>query len=329
MRYFLGADVGATKTHVLIAAETGQAIGFGQSGPGNHETVGYAGLQKALCMATGQALAMAQLSKDQIAGAGFGVAGFDWPSEKEPTLRAIDILGLTGPIEAVNDTLIGLVAGSVEGWGIALVSGTGCNCWGWDRTRQRTGQVTGGSLMMGEAAGASELVRKAIQMVAYEWTRRGPATQLTPAFIKHTGAHSLPDLLHGLTEERLELTNTAAPLVFAIAAAGDPVAIEVIRWAGCELGELANAVIRQLNFEGLIFDIVLVGSLFNGGSLLIEPMQATIHSLAPAAHLVRLEALPVVGAVLLGMEQTRMETITIRSRLIASTQRLWQDSKNR
>ena len=44
MRYYLGADVGATKTHVLIADDCGQAVGFGQSGPGNHESVGYGGL---------------------------------------------------------------------------------------------------------------------------------------------------------------------------------------------------------------------------------------------------------------------------------------------
>ena len=79
MRYFLGADIGASKTHILIADETGQAVGFGQAGPGNHETVGYDGLRAALRTATDQALTMAQITKAQIAGAGFGVAGYDFP----------------------------------------------------------------------------------------------------------------------------------------------------------------------------------------------------------------------------------------------------------
>jgi len=65
---------------------------------------------------------------------------------------------------------------------------------------------------------------------------------------------------------------------------------------------MANAVIRQLGFEGLEFDVVLVGSMFEGGSLLIEPMQQTIHSLAPGARLLRLTVTPVIGAVLLGMQ---------------------------
>ena len=44
MRYFLGADLGATKTHTLIVDENGNMLGFGESGPGNHETVGYDGM---------------------------------------------------------------------------------------------------------------------------------------------------------------------------------------------------------------------------------------------------------------------------------------------
>jgi len=326
--YFLGADVGSSKTHVLIADEHGHALGFGQSGPGNHETVGYAGLQEALSLATYKALAMAGLTKDQITGAGFGVSGFDWSSEKGPTLRAIEALGLTVPVAAVNDALIGLLAGSEEGWGVAVVAGTGCNCRGWDRARQHEGQVTGGGLMMGEAAGGGELVARAVQAVAHSWTGRGPATQLAAAFIQYTSARDLADLVQGLTARRISLTAAAAPLVFEVAAAGDPVAIDVIHWAGRELGELANAVIRQLDFEALVFHVVLVGSLFNGGSLLLGPMRATIHAVAPGAHFVRLEAPPVVGAALLGMEQAGVNSAALRIPLAASTRHLLLGSHN-
>ena len=52
----------------------------------------------------------------------------------------------------------------------------------------------------------------------------------------------------------------------------------------------------------LAFEVVLVGSMFDGGPLLIEPMRENIVSFAPGARLVRLSAPPVTGAVLLGME---------------------------
>ncbi len=300
--YFLGADVGSTKTHVVIADGAGRVLGFGEGGAGNPDNVGYEGLSRTLELAARSALQRAGVTIDQIAGAGFGVSGLDYPSQKAPTLQAIGVLGLRAPIEAVNDALIGLVAGASDGWGVAIVSGTGCNCWGWDRNR-RQGQVTGSGWQMGEYAGSIELAMRAVQLVAYEWTRRGPATQLTPALIQYMGAADVVDMLHGLATDRLRIDAAAAPLIFDVAAQGDAVAIDLIRWAGRELGELAKAVIRQLDFEALEFDVVLLGSMFNGGSLLIEPLRESIAELAPGARLVRLQTLPVVGAVLLGMEQ--------------------------
>jgi N-acetylglucosamine kinase-like BadF-type ATPase len=313
--YFLGADVGSTKTHVLIADEAGRAVGLGEGGAGNPDNVGYEGLRRTLEIATRSAMQQAGIAIEQISGAGFGVSGLDYPSQKAPTLQVIAELGLCAPTEAVNDALIGLVAGATDGWGIAVVSGTGCNCWGWDRNR-RQGQVTGGGWQMGEYAGSIELASRAVQLVAYEWTRRGPATQLTPALIRYLGASDVVDMLHGLASGRLDIDAAAAPLIFEVAAQGDAVAIDLIHWAGRELGELAKAVIRQLNFEALEFDVVLLGSMFNGGSRLSDPMRESIAELAPGARLVRLQTLPVVGAVLLGMEQAHWPiTAEIRAEL--------------
>jgi N-acetylglucosamine kinase-like BadF-type ATPase len=303
--YFLGVDVGATRTRALVADEHGLTAGVGQAGPGNHETVGYDGMRRALESALDQALDRAGIGRGQIAGSGFGVAGYDWPSEREPTLACIELLGLDTPLEAVNDTILGLLAGSDDGWGVAVVSGTGCNCRGWDRAR-REGRVTGNGLWMGEAAGASELMFKVVQALAHEWTRRGPSSALTPALLRHTGARSLDDLLEGLVMNRIALDASAAPLVFQVAAAGDPVAVDLVHWAGRELGEMANAVIRQIDLLDLEFDVILTGSMFEGGPLLVEPMRDTIHALAPRARLVRLAAPPVTGAVLLGMDQAGM-----------------------
>jgi N-acetylglucosamine kinase-like BadF-type ATPase len=277
-------------------------VGFGESGPGNHEIVGYDGLRRVIGNAADQALAAAKLSWREIAGAGFGVAGYDWPSERQPTRQAIRLLGLEAPIEAVNDALIGLLAGSPEGWGVAVVSGTGCNCHGWDRSRRMVGQAIGAGSMVGEGAGASELVGKAVEAIAHEWTRRGPATRLSQALVQHTGARDLADLIEGLVMERITLCAGDAPLVFQVASEGDPVALGLIRWAGRQLGELAKGVIRQLGFERLAFDVVLVGSMYDGSPLLARTLRRSIHSLAPRARLVRLSVPPVVGAVLLGME---------------------------
>lgn len=317
--YFLGVDIGGTKSHALIADAAGRAVGFGEAGPGNYEDVGYEGLAATLAAVTERALADAGLTKAQIAGAGFGIAGYDWPSQREAHLAAIRPLGLDkARLELVNDTIIGLLAGAPSGWGIAIIAGTRANCWGWDPQR-RIGRLTGYGWRMAEVAGGLELVGKAVQAVALEWTRRGPATRLTQYFIEFTGSRNVEDLLEGLSLERLQLDATAAPLVFRAAAEGDLVALETILWAGRELGSLAVGVIRQLNFEALTFDAVLVGSLYKGSPLLVEAMRQTIHTVAPGARFMPLSAPPVVGGVLLGMEQAGLDAPAFRETLIQST----------
>lgn len=315
--YFLGVDVGATKTHALVSDETGRVTGFGESGPGNHELVGYDGLSRALQDAVSRALNGAGVPSELVAGAGFGIAGYDWPSERQATLEAVATLGLGAPVDVVNDTLIGLMAGAAAGWGVGVVAGTGCNCCGWDRSR-RAAQVTGHGWWMGEGAGASELVWYAQCAVSRAWSRRGPATQLTQAFTEHCGASGTDDLLEGLCQGRYQLAADAAPLIFQAAIEGDEAAQGAITWAGRELGGLAAGVIRKLELGALEFDVVLVGSLYDGGPMLVEPMRHVIHQAAPQARLVRLTAPPAVGGVLLGMERAGLPTACLREKLIES-----------
>ena len=322
IRYFLGIDIGGTKSHALIADESGQVVGFGTGAAGNHEVVGYAGLRERLTEITDQALDAAGITRAEIAGAGFGVAGYDWPSELAPTLEAIAVLKLpaqaAGKIEVVNDTIIGLVAGAEAGWGVALVAGTSNNCWGWD-AQHRIGRVTGNGTMFGEYGGAGELVMKALAAVVAAWTRRGPATALTDTFVRLCGATSDADLLEGLSQGLYDIEASAAPLVFEAAQAGDGVAHEAIRWTAQELGSLAVGVIRQLGLEQEAFDIVQVGSLYKGGALFTDPLYAAVHEIAPGARFVPLTVPPVVGAALLGMQQVGPVSPAVRQTLIDST----------
>jgi N-acetylglucosamine kinase-like BadF-type ATPase len=306
-RFLLGADLGGTKTHVMIADEGGRVAGFGEAGPGNHEAVGYEGFKDNLHAAAAAALRSSGLRADQISGSGFGVAGYDWPSEKEPTLDVIRTLGLGGSIGLVNDTELGILAGSPRRWGVAVVSGTGCNCRGWDETRSRFGRVTGGGLEFGENAGSSELMFKVCNTLGKAWTGAGPATALADAFCARFGAPDLAALLQGLICHEFSISAADAPLVFEVARGGDPVAVDLVRWAGHELGEMACAVIRQLHFECREFDLVQIGSMFDGSALLSDEMKKVVHSEAPGANFIRLHEPPVMGAVLLGMEAAGLE----------------------
>jgi N-acetylglucosamine kinase-like BadF-type ATPase len=312
MRYFLGLDVGGTKTHALIASERGEALGFSEAGSGNHQSVGYDGLRDVLQATVGQAIRQAGLSIEQIAGAGFGVGGYDWPSQLQAHLAAIAPLGLECPFEVANDSIIGLMAGASRGWGLVLIAGTGNNCRGRDKNG-REARITGEGGRFGEFGGAGEMVERAIQAISHEWTRRGPKTALTQMFIEMTGAKDLDALIEGIDLDCYHPDASWAPALFAAAQKGDGVAREIVAWSGHESGESACAVIRQLQIENEEFDVILVGSVFAGGELYISPLRTTIHRLAPKARLVKLEAPPVVGGVVRGMQKTGVAERTTKT----------------
>jgi N-acetylglucosamine kinase-like BadF-type ATPase len=315
---FLGVDVGSTKTHALIANDLGQVLGFSEGGSGNHQSVGYDGLRDVLLATVDGALTQAGLGIEQIAGAGFGIGGYDWPSQLPAHLEAIEPLGLKCPLEVANDSIVGLMAGASQGWGLVLIAGTGNNCRGRDRSG-REGRITGEGGRFGEFGGAVEMVERAIQQISYEWTRRGPRTALTRMFMERAGADSLDSLIEGIDLGRYRPDAGWAPGIFEAARAGDAIAREIVAWSGRESGESACGVIRQLRIENEAFDVILAGSVFAGGDLYIGPLQNAIHKLAPKARLVKLEAPPVVGGVVLGMQKVGLQTASIHGKLVAST----------
>ncbi len=323
MKYFLGVDVGGTKTHALIADETGQALGFATGGPGNWEGVGYPGLTRVVSDVACRAARAVGIGLEQIAGAGLGIGGYDWPSERQAHLDAIAAAGLRCPLEIVNDATLGILAGTSAGWGVSVVAGTGCNARGWNQERTCEGRaVGGGSWWSGEYAGGFDIVARAMQAVTFEWLKRGPATALTPAFIEHFQARDLADLVEGVYLQRYSFHSALVLMVFEIAKQGDEPACEVIRWAGRELGGLGVGVINQLGLQEQAFEVVLIGSLHDGHPLLGQTLRETILRVAPHARFVRLTVPPVVGGVLLGIEQGRLNGVGLREQLMDTTKEL-------
>jgi N-acetylglucosamine kinase-like BadF-type ATPase len=313
---FLGVDIGSSKSHALICDAGGRVLGVGQAGPGNHESVGVEGFRHALHTAVSRALATAELKPGAIAGAGFGIAGYDW-DEDTPMIQAqIGALGLAGPFEAVNDAGLGMLAGARAGWGLSIAAGTGVNGRGRGPDGQQA-RMTGNGTSFAETGGASELVFHAIGEIARAWTMRGPQTALTAAFVRVAGAKDAEDLLAGLARGRYHLPASAALRVFEAADAGDAVAARAIVWLGEGLGDLACGLIRQLDIAALSFDVVLSGSIFRGGPRVIEAMRGVVHRLAPRAEFTHLNAPPVSGAVLLAMQRAGVDFLPLRDTVIA------------
>ncbi len=321
MKYFLGIDVGSSKTHGLIADETGRCVGFGRAGGGNCQSVGYDGLIDVLQKSFEGAREMATVEKGQIAGAGFGVAGYDFPSDREGHLQAIATLGISGPVEVVNDGVNGLISGTSHGIGVNVTAGSSNNCRGRGKNGKE-GRIVGNGPLFGEYGGAYEIVLRAMQHVNYAWIKRAAPTALTKIFLEATGANDEMDLMEGLSNHRYHLFPFIAVEVINAARADDPAACEVMRWAGEELGWLAISVARQIDMENDEIEVVQSGTIFEAGGLIMQPMQDTILRHMPKAKLVRLEGPPVVGPLMLGMQMAGIDPYPLRKTLIESAKEL-------
>lgn len=321
MKYFLGIDVGSSKTHALIVDETGHCVGFGKSGGGNHQGVGYERLTEVLQESFARAHAMSGVDIAQVVGAGFGVAGYDFLSDREGHLQAIASLGLACPVEVVNDGMNGLLAGATRGVGVNVTAGSSNNCRGRGRNGKE-GRIVGNGIRFGEFGGALEIVERGLQMVSYAWIKRIPPTSLTKVFSDAVGAKDELDLLEGISNSRYHLYSFITIEIIKAAREGDTAALDVLRWAGEELGWLAVSVARQIEMENDEVEIIQSGSVFEAGELITQPMREIVIQHCPNAKLIRLDGPPVVGAVILGMEKVNFDGYAIRDHIVRTAKEI-------
>jgi N-acetylglucosamine kinase-like BadF-type ATPase len=258
-----------------------------------------------------------------IAAAGFGVAGYDFQSDRGGHLQAIGTLGLSCPLEVTNDGMNGLFAGATCGIGVNVTAGFSNNCRGRGRNGQE-GRIVGNGPAFGEYGGAIEIVGRGLQMVNYAWIKRIPPTQLTKIYMEAVDAKDEIDLMEGISNQRYHLFPELALEVIKAARKGDHAACEILQWAGEELGWLAVSVARQIEMEHEEVEIIQSGSVFRAGELITEPMRDLVLKHCPKAKLIRLDGPPAVGAVILGMEQVNFDGYAVRDNMVRTAKEIVQ-----
>jgi N-acetylglucosamine kinase-like BadF-type ATPase len=326
LRYYLGVDAGGTKTHALIADQTGRIHGAGRAGTGNWESVGLDGAARSLAHALDGALSSAGLRKADLRGAGYGLAGMDWPSDEPRLLPVLQNLELPGSHVLVNDAYVALRAGSDAGYGIAVISGTGVTIAGHNRAGEhfRTFALGGD---WGDFGSSSDVVALATRAIGYAYTGRGPATQLTERLLEHYQVRDTRDLVERITRGQAAPPNgKLAPVVFATAAAGDEVARAVLIEVGQELGRNAVAIARKLQMLDQSFDLVLAGGTFRDPyPLFRDALIELVRASAPHVQPMPLLSAPAIGAALLAMDAAGEAVgAQVRQRLIGEA-RQWPD----
>jgi N-acetylglucosamine kinase-like BadF-type ATPase len=303
----LGVDGGGTKTHAVLAAQDGTLLGLGRSGPSNWEDTGIDAAAAALKAAVREAFGHAHIEPAAVAGAVFGLAGVDFPSDEEKMSGIPLALRIHTPCRIVNDSFVALRAGANHPWGVVVIAGTGSVVAGRNPAGE-TARTLGLGPMFGDFGSGTDVSAEAITAVAAQLTGQGPRTLLTERLCAVTESASAMAFIEGVARGRIPNWGYSSTVVEA-ADAGDLVARRILEHAGSSLGDAAGHIARRLSMDGSEFEIVLTGGMFrNDSRILTSALEHTVKRCARFARLVRLEVPPVVGAVLLGLELIDLPT---------------------
>ena len=299
-RYVLAIDGGGTKTEGVLADRKGATVQRLIRGPSNYQATGAEAALAVWSEVLSVLLERAGASLDDLAAAGFGLSGWDRPRDEDTIRGLVARLALPCPVWMDNDTYLILRAGTADGVGVGIVSGTGANCAG-ENAAGRKHRVAGLGPEFGDLGGGTDIGVRGLQAAFRSIDGRGPATTLVERIVTRFRLDRLDDIVdYTLADSQASWSTTLiTPLVFDAAGAGDGPALEILEWAGRELGNAARAVARPLFAVDEAFPVVLGGSVLQKGSVdrMREALIAEVRVEFPAAQAVRLEARPVEGAV--------------------------------
>lgn len=303
----LALDGGNSKTDAAVVTTDGRILAR-QRGAGFRPNEG-----KASALAGVGALARSVLSESGLSRVTLlsaCLANSDLPQEDLEYSAWFAEQALADRITVRNDTFALLRSGTRARAAVTVVCGAGMNCAGVapDGSVVRFLALGG---FTGDWGGGGTLAREAMFFSMRDEDGRGGPTALTRAVAGHfgrTSVHQIAEALHLGEIDRSRL-HELVPVLFAVASAGDPIALSVVQRQADEVVAFAMAALRRLGLLEVDSEIVLGGGVLAAREVvLLEPILQAFAAKAPHASVTIPEIRPIVGAVLLGLENVLEST---------------------
>jgi N-acetylglucosamine kinase-like BadF-type ATPase len=298
---YLGIDGGGSHTVALLADANGVTLGRGESGPCNLQAVGAERVLRALDDAVTSAFRAANLPRSAVTAACLGLAGSDRDDARRVLLDWAARVNLAARVELTSDVALLLAAGTPQGWGLAVVAGTGSIAYG--RTSDnRVSRAGGWGHLLGDEGSGYALVLDALRAVARAADGRGPATRLSDSLLAALNLaqpQQMVSALHGGAWDRSALA-ALAPRVVEAADAGDEVASDILEQGAQDLALAAAAVACSLRLTGPV-PLALAGGVLLSSASYRQRFLHALSSRGVQAASVTLVSQPAEGAVRLAL----------------------------
>lgn len=305
MTYYLAIDGGGTKTKVICADENGEVVGEGLSGPtsltvSNLGAASFA-LREAIRQAT-QNLPPGFTIKKLV----MGLAGIDTDIEKEKTETAFRHVLSDFQVEEfqfMNDIFIALRTATDSDDALAIISGTGSNCYGLNSAGEF--HKTGGlDYLIADQGSGYEIGLNVLQMAAKSYDGRITKSSLEQKVNNYFQTNSIPDLKQSVYNPVLSKMQIAAlaKLAFEAMEEGDQAAKAIIDHAAEELILMARVVIERLGLNQKSADCVFAGKVLLN-DYMKNYVEGKLKQLYPQLNVLIPDQEPVYGALKLALKK--------------------------
>jgi N-acetylglucosamine kinase-like BadF-type ATPase len=300
---YVGLDVGGSGTRAALATVDGRVLAVGFGGPSGHRggAAGHRVLQRALAgaLAPIQAHVGAQACVVHV-----GLRGLSIPGRRETALAELAARLPGARVTVSNDALVAQWGGLGGHEGVAVLAGTGSIAL----ARSADGrQARGGGYghLVSDEGGGFWLGRAAVAACLRALDGRAPPTTLSESVPRLTGQQSLAGVVGWLYSGRDPVRRLArlAPEVGRAAAAGDAVAIEILRRGARALAELAAAAVRGVWADTPPSPLLVArcGGVWAAGQPLVKTFDEGLRQELPTAQSIAPRLPPTGGAILLAM----------------------------
>ncbi|MGJ8455649.1 N-acetylglucosamine kinase [Pseudothermotoga sp. U03pept] len=299
--YFMGVDVGGSKTDLVLVDHSGTVISHLRAPGANYQGVGVEKAFEILSDAINKLMKEAGLKKQEITFAYFGVAGADMEYEIKIVRSILERLGLEN-YDFDNDGRIALRSGTLDDIGILISCGTGGITYGCDgREMIRKG---GFSRFFGERLGSYIIAGMVASAIVRSKDGRDEHTIMQELFESKIG-QSIEEIMYHeyMGEDRSKMAEYMILLFQSLYEAAhnyDYVALRILGQIVEEVLKIVNIYEKELDLTPPI-KVVLEGSFFKKADKILIRM---IESALGKEHQVIVPVQPpVFGAILLAAEK--------------------------
>ncbi|MDY3559641.1 hypothetical protein R5W23_000651 [Gemmata sp. JC673] len=297
----IGIDGGATKTIAVLAdARTGAELGRGEGGPSNIQAVGVTSALHELNAAVVGAFKAAGVSRRPVAAATLGLAGVDRAEGADVILGWADLVQLAHKVSVANDATLLFAAGTPDGWGLAVIAGTGSIAFALD-AQGRDARAGGWGYLLGDEGSAFRTGLLGLRAACRAADGIGEPTALLPVLLKELGSSDPREFIPAVYRGKWDKAAIAAlaPLVLAAAASGDATARGIFEQETRELAQTAAGAVRAggLPTEGV--PVALTGGLVVQNAAYRERFLSELRACGVTPGPVGVVDAPVTGAVVL------------------------------